>query len=176
MEKHDFEKDFEQFLKNEADAVPMTSQSEVLNAVHAELNPSPLKVFLKSSGIFSAGGLTSLVFCPQFGISLGSSHGLMSYLMNYGEEVCMLGCGILFMGLGLLAVALFLKPEEVRVFRSYRILQLAFFSLLSISAFYCAGGEVIASSALIWSLGAILGGATSLDLGWRMRKVYILAG
>ncbi len=113
--------------------------------------------------------------CPQFGLSLTSSRGLMPYLMEYGESVCMLGCGVLFMGLSFLVASLALRPEEVTVLRRNRVLQISLLALLSLGAFAGFGGEVAPALGMVWALGAIVGGSALLQFGWTIRRAAIRA-
>ena len=117
-------------------------------------------------------GAFTLLFCPQFGVSLTSGRGLMPYLMKYGESLCMLGCGALFTALSILVASLVLRPEEVRVLKEKELLQLALLSTLSLGALALLGGEFALTFALVWLLGAILGGAITLEAGWAYRRAF----
>lgn len=174
MEKNsdmkDWGKDFLEFSSTEATNPPDSISGSILSKVRADLEPSVFSVFWKTAFLhFLVGGLT-ILYCPQFGISATSSMGLMPHLMKYGESVCMLGCGALFSGASLLVVSLLLRPEEVKVLKEHQVLQLTFLSSLSLGAFICLGGDVVFSLGLVWALGAIVGGALSLELGWIYRK------
>jgi hypothetical protein len=96
--------------------------------------------------------------------------GLMPYLIKFGDSICMLGCGALFTGFSFFIASLALRPEEIRVFKQNEILQLVTIASLSLGAFLCVGGEVVASLGLIWIFGALIGGALSLEAGWTLRK------
>ncbi|MGZ3694960.1 MAG: hypothetical protein ACXWQO_12410 [Bdellovibrionota bacterium] len=155
----------------EAD-VPEEITEKIFTQVKRDLHPSGIIVFLKTAAIHAVVGFSTMFFCPQFGIALTPSKGLMPYLMQYGDNACMLGCGALFTALSLLAVSLLLRPEEVRAFRERQVLQLASLTVFSLVAFAFVGGEVIFSLAIAWALGAILGGAISLELGWLFRLKF----
>jgi hypothetical protein len=142
----------------------------VLKQVRAELNPSAFAVFTKTALIHAfVGGLT-LLFCPQFGIKLTSSHGVMPYLMKFGEGFCMLGCGAVFTAMSLLVASIALRAEEVRALKRNWPLQLAILAMLSLGALLCLGGEILLTLGLIWAVGAIIGGAVSLEAGWAYRR------
>ena len=117
--------------------------------------------------------LATLSLCPQFGISLTGGAGLMNYLMGFGDGVCMLGCGAFFTSLSLLVASLGLRPEEVRVLRRQRVLQLGALATLSLGAFAFAGATLETTLALAWMLGAMLGGSCLLQLGWVIRRTAI---
>lgn len=169
----DWQTEFAQFSAAESAEVPEPLSIAILGRVEAELHPSPVRVFAKTASIHAVVGAITLLACPQFGVSYFGNHGLMHYLMQFGESMCMLGCGAFFTVFSLLVASLVLRPEEVRAFKGNEILQLASLVTLSIGAFAFAGGTVVLTLALIWSLGAILGGAISLEAGWAFRKIAI---
>ncbi len=173
-DKHSWEAEFREFADSEAIAVPEAVSAQLFETVHEELNPKALSVFTKVVLFQAIVGFVSLLFCPQFGISLTSSLGIMPYLMKFGESVCMLGCGALFAGLSLMAASLFLRPEEVRALKQHEVLHLVSLATLSLGAFLCLGGEVVFTLGLVWLFGAVLGGVVSLETGWALRRV--LAG
>lgn len=170
--RSNWEKEFAEFAAAEAVPVPTEISETILNKVSSDLHPSGIRVFLKTAALQTVLGFVTLLFCPQFGISLTSSSGIMPYLMKYGDSVCMLGCGAVFTSLSLLAASLLLKPEEVRALKERQVLQLGFLVVLSLFAFMFLGGEVALSVAVAWSLGAIIGGALSLEAGWSVRMHY----
>lgn len=167
------QKDYADFLSSANHSVPFLVSERILRQVSRELNPPAGGVFLKLVFIHFAIGVFSLGFCPQFGVSLTSSMGFMHYLMQVGETVCMLGCGAFFTGVSLLAATFILRSEEVRVLRRNHLAQIGSLGTLSLGAFLCLGGEIVASLGAIWMLGAILGGAASLQVGWYFRKVVL---
>lgn len=173
MERNDrsiWEKDFTEFLQAEPAHVPDPISLRIIEQIHSELHPSAFKVFGKILSIQFVVSLITLLFCPQFGISFTASHGIMPYLMKFGDSVCMLGCGAFFTALSLFVVSFALKPEEVRVLKEHEVLQLVGLATLSIAAFLCVGGEVIFTLALVWMLGSVIGGAITLETGWALRK------
>lgn len=167
--------EFREFMAQDRITVPKALTETVLNMIHSELNPSGASVFSKMLGIHLLVGFATLAMCPQFGISLTSSTGLMQYLMRFGESVCMLGCGTLFVGLSSFVASLALRPEEVNVLRRNRVLQVSLLATLSLGAFVALGGNVEPSMGMVWSLGAIVGGSALLQLGWSIRRAAIRA-
>jgi hypothetical protein len=168
--KMNWEGDFKEFINSDSLPLPAAVSESVLVAVSADLHPSPWWVFAKLGVIQAGAGLSSLLFCPQFGLSFTSSRGLMPYLMNYGMGVCMLGCGALFASLSFLIAALMLRPEEVRTIRSNRFLQITSLTALSLGAFICSGAAIVASFGFLWAIGAVAGGLATLELGWSVRR------
>ncbi len=165
--------EFREFCAMEGMAAPKIVTENILEKIRTELNPPAASVFMKLTLIQFFVGLATLAVCPQFGLSLTSSMGLMQYLMKYGEAVCMLGCGALFTGASVLVASFALRPEEVKVLRRNRVLQLTSLATLSLGAFVCLGGEVVATLGLVWVLGAVVGGAGLLQLGWTVRRLAV---
>ncbi len=169
----DWQKEFAEFAAAEPAVVPVAISESVVSRVQEELHPSAFFVFTKTALIHALVGAATLLACPQFGLSYFGNHGLMHYLMHYGDSICMLGCGAFFTAFSLLVVSLVLKPEEVRVLKGNQILQLASLASLSLGAFLFAGGTIVLALGLIWSLGAIIGGAITLEAGWAYRKFSV---
>jgi hypothetical protein len=169
-EKASWEKDFKEFISAKSEIVPDFLSQNVLSEIGHELNPSALKVFVKVSLIQFIAGLISLLFCPQFGLSFSSRAGIMPYLMKFGDGICMLGCGALFTSLSFLAVSFFLRAEEIRALKKHEVLQLGSIATLALGSFFCLGGEIVLALGLVWMLGAIMGGAIALEVGWMFRK------
>jgi hypothetical protein len=167
---HGWDQDFAEFSSAEPARVPSVAAESVLNRIRTELNPSAYSVFAKTALIHTVVGGLTLLLCPQFGLKFTSSHGLMPYLMRFGEGACMLGCGALFTVLSLLVASIALRAEEVRVLKRNWFLQLAFLATLSLGALLCLGGEIVLTLAIIWAVGAIVGGAVSLEAGWAFRR------
>src|SRR3989344_765326 len=119
------ENDFKDFLAATPIPVPARISEEVCARTLSLLHPPPLSVFGKVLLIPFIVGAVSLLFCPHVGLSFVSDHGIMPFLMQFGEVVCMLGCGALFTGGSLLVASAVLKPEEVRALRAHRFLHLA---------------------------------------------------
>jgi hypothetical protein len=161
--------EFSEFISADSIQPPKHLNESVTARVHQELNPSSLSVFFKLTGIHALVGTFTLLFCPQFGFALTSGAGLMGLFMPYGNFACMLGCGAVFMSGSLLVASLVLRPEEVRVIRKTEILQVTFLALLSIGALICVGDPIVASLALFWMLGSVLGGLGTFELGVRAR-------
>lgn len=165
-----FNKEFEEFMSTAPVEVPTELNTNILAKVHQALNPSPFWIFTKISIIHLFVGSFTLLLCPQFGVSPMGGMGIMRYLMQFGEKVCMLGCGALFLSLSLLVATIFvLNRDEIRVLRSHRIGQIGILSTLSLAAFLAFGMTSIEVASLFWLLGATMGGMLSLELSWMVR-------
>ena len=57
----------------------------------------------------------------------------------------------------------------MQVVRKNKVLQLSTLGLISIGMFVCTGVGIVASMAVFWFLGSVLGGLATLELGWMIR-------
>ncbi len=164
---NDWEKEFREFLDAPTLEPPKSISNKVFEAVSNELNPHAWAVFLKLLGITTISGILSLAVCPQFGF--GNSFWLMRSFMRFGPHVCSIACGAIFISFGIILSFFLLRPEELRVLRKTRFLQLAVLSGLTLSGFICAGAEVFLAVALFWLLGAVVGGLLTLEVSYRVK-------
>jgi hypothetical protein len=163
--------EFQEFLSaTEIDPPALVTQS-VLGKIRMDLNPPALRVFLKVSVIHLVVATITLLFCPQFGFSFSAGPGLMGLLMKYGEGVCMLGCGAVFLGASALVSSLILRAAEIRKLRQSAFLQFSLLSVVSLVVLLAAIGTGIEMIFLAWLIGSILGGMASLELGWAIRSL-----
>lgn len=167
--KIQWEKDFLEFLNTAPSPVPNPLTQLVLKKMTHLMNPSPWTVFSKVVQVHFFVGFLTLLFCPQFGVSITSQLGLMPYLMHYGHEVCMLGCGAVFTGFSVFTASWILKPEEIKALKANSLLQFFVLTSLSIGFFIALGAKIIFTLGLFWMVGAVLGAIFTLDIGWLMR-------
>ena len=162
-------REYQEFLAAEPVSPPEALSESIISRVRRDLNPSAWLVFSKLTLVHVFVGTVTLLFCPQFGFSPSGGMGLMALFMKFGEEACMLGCGAVFMSGSALMAAIVLRPEQVRVIRKTRFLQISSLALLSMAVFVCAGAGLLISMGLFWVLGSVLGGLVSLEIGWALR-------
>ena len=168
--KSNLKNEYQEFLKS-SDSVPSSRVSSIiLEKVHTDLNPSPFKVFSKLLLIHSLTAVVTLSVCPQFGFRiLGEGMGLMHIFMAFGQYGCVIACGSFFTGMSLLMGSLVLRVEEIRKIRQNRWLELVLLTLLSLGFFVMMDAELIFGLTVAWFLGAMLGSAATLELGWMLR-------
>jgi hypothetical protein len=148
---------------------PEDVSERVRSSILSELSPSAWKVFGKVALIHLFTGGIGLLFCPQFGISITGGMGLSAIYMLFGPVACSVACGATFLGFTAVVASLLLRPEEIRVIRKTRFLQLSVLGLLSIGAFLCLGAVILEWFTLAWLFGSIMGGAASFECGWAIR-------
>ena len=161
--------EFHSFLSVEKRDPPEPISSRIIKRVQSDLNPSQWRVFTKLALIHFAVGFLVLLICPQFGIGLFEGMGLTALFMHFGDLVCSIVCGALFLGSSMFVSSLVLKPEEIRVIRKREIAQLVLLSLLSVFAFVSLGATVAITLGGAWVIGSVFGGYISLELGRRFR-------
>ncbi|MBI4924421.1 MAG: hypothetical protein HY843_00740 [Bdellovibrio sp.] len=165
-------KDFDVFLNTTPVTPPLALSSRVLLQIQNKLNPAFSLVLTKLFLLHLVAGSMTLVFCPQFGIGFSNNaFNVMHFLTKFGEHVCMFGCGVFFVSLSALLAALSLKPEELRVLKRFPGLPFLITALVSTGLLLCFGAEITFGSIfLIWLLGVVTGGTTTLEIGWALRK------
>lgn len=168
-------REFQEFIEAKEISPPSHLDQAILKKVHEDLNPPALLLFSKLTLIHAIVGTLTLFFCPQFGFSPISDVGILHFLMRFGDQVCMFGCGAVFLGMSSLTASFSLRLEEIRVIRKTGFLQLALLALLSLGIFICAGLEIISAYLLFWLLGSIVGGIFTLELGWTLRRTWALS-
>jgi hypothetical protein len=168
----DWAREFQDFVSAEAIAPPVQLSDKFISKVKAELDPSNWHVFSKLALIHFVVGALMLTICPQFGISLFDGMGLMALFMRYGETVCTIACGVVFLGGSALAASFVLSPEEIRKIRKTEVLQLGVLALLSVGVFICLGATVVATLGVAWVVGSTVGGLATFEMGWRVRSYF----
>jgi hypothetical protein len=162
--------DFDEFKNSDSIRPPDPLSKRILERVRHDLNPSGWKVFSKLSLIHFFTAAFTLSICPQFGFRLfGDGMGLMGYFMRLGDYGCMVACGSIFLGSSIFVAMLLLRPEEIRVIRGNRLLELGALTLLSLGFFLMIHAEVVIGFALAWAVGSLLGGLVTLEIAWGVR-------
>lgn len=172
--KSNWTTEFVEFVSSPSIEPPRRISEDVFTNVKRALNPSPFKVFIKISLIHLVMGTLTLLLCPQFGVSPFKGIGLMAIFMHLGSIGCTISCGALFLGTSMLTASLLLRPEEIKILRKGTIFHLLVLSLFSMAILICARAEIILGVGATWLLGSILGGASTLELGWMIRRSFIL--
>jgi hypothetical protein len=149
--------------------------SELFEKIKRQIFPNPWVVFSKILILhFIVGGL-SLVICNQFGLNpFQTDQSLTRWFMKVGgHHFCMVGCGLFFMATTYFLSNLFITLEELESVRRHEWLQMALVGLLSLTAFYFFGADLIAMFVLLWLLGAMVGGFLSIEASYRLRRSWV---
>lgn len=112
-----------------------------------------------------------MLACPQFQMSLTNNYEVFHYFhYRYGEAVCMMICGSIFLGSGAMVASVAMNKGEVRMIR--KVKTFSFFSLASISllSFLLLGAEIYLSAAFFWLLGGGISGTIFFESGLIIRE------
>lgn len=172
-ENRNWTSEFESFMKSESISVPQELNLKVLAAVGSLLNPNAYRIFAKILGFHLISGILSLSICHQFGLNpFQTKSSLADWFMTIGgHNICMIGCGILFVGLSIAAAGSFLTIEEVRVLRKTSPLQISALSIFSLGAFAAFGAQFALAIAGLWILGGLIGGMLATEIAWQLKRV-----
>ncbi len=174
MKNNDWLKEYEVFLNSESSDVPKAVTETVFARMKNLLAPSPWFVFLKILGIHAVVGSLSLSMCHQFGMNpFNTDASLSDWMMSMGgHHVCMIGCGIFFVGSTFALAGYFLSIEEVRVLRKTEFLQTSALGLFSLGLFSFFGAEIALSIAGLWLLGAFIGSFIATEAAWKFKRTH----
>jgi hypothetical protein len=165
-----WEKEFHEFIGSDPVEPPKALSEQILSRVRADMHPAAWRVFSKVALVHLVVGTLSLLFCPQFGLSISGNPGMFGLLMYFGDKACMLGCGAVFLTGTAFVSSLVLSPEEIRAIRRTGLLQFSILSIASLGVFLFTGANIALGLGLFWILGSVLGGMGSLELGWLLRR------
>lgn len=164
-------KDFLEFMNSKGVSPPEELSDRILNFVKADLNPSHKIVFSKLLGIQAFIGFLTLIFCPQFDLSLTNNHELFHYFHHkYGESTCMAICGLIFIGSGALFSSYILKSSEIRRIKESKFLYYMTVSIIALSVLFIFGAKIYLNLAFFWFIGAILGGVSIFEINRIIRR------
>lgn len=146
-------KEFESFLR-EGKEPPRELDASLFSEIRRRLNPSvPLSVS-KLLALNLVGSVATLFLCPQYGLALTGSMGVMHYLMSIHPALCFSVCGLLWMLGGQLLAHFILSWDEQRVLsRHYWGVGFSFI-LFSVLGFACLGSLTLDLWLGFWALGA----------------------
>lgn len=160
LNENEWLEEFNQFISTEPVAPPQSVSESILSNTKKMLNPSAWVVFFKLLGIHSVFGTLSLAICNQFGLNpFNTNLSLSEYFMTFGHSVCMLFCGVIFVGFSIVGAWILLNRDEFNVIKNNYLVQVFSLSFLSLATFVALGAHVGLSIGLFWLVGAVVGGA-----------------
>lgn len=163
--------DYQDFLNSKAIQPPQELNTRIQKMVSSDLNPSQKIAFIKLITIQSFIGFITLLFCPQFNLSLTNNYELFHYFHHtYGQNICMMLCGSIFMGTGALFASSILTRSEVRLIRSKKLFLYPVLSMLALPIFLIFGAKLYLSLTIFWLLGASLSSIILFEISFKVRK------
>ncbi len=167
--------DFNDFQKNNTSAPPLELTVSVLKMVRDDLQPSFKIVISKLIVTQLILGFITLLFCPQFNLSLTSNLGLFHYLHNsFGSNVCMVMCGGIFMGFGAFFVSSVLSESEIKLIRSKSLILYLALSIFVLPIFMIFGADIYKELTYFWVVGATFCGFFMFDLGLKVKRAILI--
>jgi hypothetical protein len=165
--------EYEEFLNAEKSEMPEDVQKRVLAKLKKLVNPSPFLVFFKVLGIHTVIGFLSLSICHQFGLNpFNTDKSLADWMMHVGgHHACMIGCGILFVGLSLFLAGYFLSIEEIIALKRTEVLQILALGVISISLLIAVGAQVALTIGALWFVGAMIGGIAAVETSLALKRL-----
>ena len=162
--------DYEDFKRKEDFEVPQSLTTIVLSTVHSSLNPSHKIIYSKLFCIQLFMGIISMLFCPQFELSLTNNHDLFHFFhRTFGAKICMIICGAIFMGSGAIFSSSLLTFHELKKIYNSKYLYFTSLSGVFISLFSIYKTEVFLQMALLWIIGSILSAIFIFKLTYSLR-------
>ncbi|WP_372651511.1 hypothetical protein [Halobacteriovorax sp.] len=171
--KNKFKDDYNDFISSK-EVAPRNISHSIIDRVKADLNPSKQLVFIKLLSLQLFTGLITMFFCPQFKMSLTNNHELFHYFHhNFGEHICMMICGAIFLGSGAIVASYILDLEELRVIKNSKGLYTLAISGLSLVVFLIFGAKLYLDLTLLWVLGASLAATVMLAFNYFLRRRFL---
>jgi hypothetical protein len=168
-------KDFKDFKDTSTYSAPREASNTILDFVKRDLNPDKRVVFTKILSIQAFIGLLTMTFCPQFSLSLTANYDLFHYFHHtFGEVICMIICGSIFMGSAAIFSCAILKGVELKQIRQSKGLHFMALSIFSLSAFFIAGAKIYSLMTIFWLIGAIGSGVIVFEFNNFFRQTFKL--
>lgn len=175
VQNNEWLQEYAEFVKFDGAEIPAELNGRVISRVLKLINPNPLGVFFKILGVHLAVGLLSMSVCHQFGMNpFNTEVSLADWMMQVGGyQFCMIGCGVTFVSLSVLAAGYFLTLEEVNALKRTEFLQTLVLGMISLGLFAAFGAHLAIGVAGLWLLGAIVGGFAATQTVWRLKRAQI---
>lgn len=166
--------EFSDFKQSDSHSPDQSLNIKILNYVKKDIDPSITTVFSKLLGVQALIGFLTLTFCPQFSMSLTNSHELFHYFhYQFGESICMMICGSIFIGSGAIVSAYLLKTSEIQKIRRSSLLYYFSITSMALASFILIGPDLYLKLASFWFLGALIAGVLMLELNFFLRRKII---
>lgn len=150
------QKDFKKFLEI-SHTTPESLDSKVITLISNELQVSHTVVFSKILGVQGFIGILTMLFCPQFDMSLTNNYELFHFFhRTLGHSLCMVICGSIFLGSGAFVAGLVLNSAERKHILNSKFLYALSLSAAALSSMYLIGAQFYLNSVIYWTIGALL--------------------
>ncbi|MCX6112652.1 MAG: hypothetical protein NTY22_05120 [Proteobacteria bacterium] len=169
-------KEYLKFINSEEIRPSSELDNRVRTQILNSLNPTLSRVVKKLSIVHFVSAILTLSVCPQFGIGpIGGGNGITSLVLQYGDLVCGLFCGAVFMGTtAFVSLFVFNKAEIKILYRnSFWLFPLiAFLSVIVLMTIGNTVGEHSMNNSINFIIPWILSGAL-ISIMLVRTKLYI---
>ncbi|MFT6631194.1 MAG: hypothetical protein ACJAS4_001143 [Bacteriovoracaceae bacterium] len=161
MKDHNsYQKDYSSFKSSNELAPTQDSRQAILKHIKEDLSVEHKSVFFKTLLIQAFIGTLTLLFCPQFNMSLTNNFELFHYFHHtFGDQICMTICGGIFIGTGSFFASTILKASELRLITNHKFFYLFFISGFLITGLLLFGAEIFLAGLVFWLAGALISGS-----------------
>ena len=161
MKDHNsYQKDYSSFKDSNEQTPPPVSRQAILKHIKEDLSAEHKNVFFKTLLIQAFIGALTLLFCPQFNMSLTNNFDLFHYFHHtFGDQICMMICGSIFIGTGSLFASTILKSSELKLITNHKFFYLFFISGFLIIGLLFFGAEIFLAGLVFWLAGALISGS-----------------
>ena len=167
-------KDFEDFLKADGFSPESKLSEGIISFVRRDLNPPHSLVFMKLLLIQTFVGIITMLFCPQFDMSLTSSYELFHFFhRHFGRLMCMAICGGIFVGSGAIVGAFVLDKPQLKKVSNSPLLYYFSISSIFLAVFLLLGVETYLDISIAWILGAALVGSVMHLVSKKARQMIL---
>tara|TARA_R110002072_G_scaffold534_6_gene4082 strand:- start:256267 stop:256788 length:522 start_codon:yes stop_codon:yes gene_type:complete len=166
--------EYKDFLESETHSPSAELSNTILHKVRQDLNPTHTVVFSKLLGTQLFIGVLTLLFCPQFNLSLTNNYDLFHYFHHtFGEKICMAICGFIFIGSGAVFASYLLKSNEITKIKESRFLYYFSITTIALSTFLILGAQTYLYLSLYWFMGASFGGLITFEINRIIRRTLL---
>ncbi len=167
----DNNQEFLNFLNSDYSGPLRDVDDSVLSEIKKLLDPPFSLLLLKLALIHAFMGLATMLFCPQFQLSLTANDEIYHFFhRTFGYYGCLAVCGLLFLGSGSLVSSFLLSRDEVLKINRKSFLFFPLICLISLLVFIGFGAEAFIDTMAAWSLGGVFGSMFMFFMGSLLKR------
>lgn len=148
-------KDYTSFEQCKESTVPEDLTNKVLETIEKKINPPVQNTIGKAFFLQTISGFLTLLFCPQFGLSLSGYSDLFDFLhRTFGNTICTIICSFIFILPGVIVTVNTLTSDEIRQLSEVRIPFQVSYSIVICALILMTGSESFSFSSVYWIAAA----------------------
>ena len=162
--------DYKDFL-NETAKTSKALDKKVLKLISDELKPKKKYVLIKLITVHAFIGTLTMLFCPQFNMSLTNNFEVFHYFHHtFGAVICNIICGAIFLGSGAIFASSILSMSELKYVQSNSFFYYLSLSIFFVSSLFLFGAQAYLNGVLFWIAGAIISSSGIINLNLYIRR------